>query len=268
MRVFCFWEYGMNYSFDIDDAVKYGVEEAVLLHNFKFWLRQNLANNTHVHDDNVWTYNSQRAMTDLFPFWSKRQVERILSSLIKQEVLITGNYNKMGYDRTLWYAMKDVKALELNISPNGDIDITKPLHGNHQTVTPIPDSKPDIKPDIKKVPKKFVSPTELEVTRHAKENNLNAQGFFDYYESNGWKVGKNSMKNWNAALSGWSKRQYGSNNNGTRSNQAISGKPDSKATQFHNAIKGRYEEAVARELGTETVQQVPGHLRSQMVIGS
>ena len=30
-----------------------------------------------------------------------------------------------------------------------------------------------------------------------------AQKFFNYYESNGWKVGKNPMKNWKAAANNW-----------------------------------------------------------------
>lgn len=30
-----------------------------------------------------------------------------------------------------------------------------------------------------------------------------AEKFFDYYESNGWRVGKNPMKNWRSAASNW-----------------------------------------------------------------
>lgn len=33
-----------------------------------------------------------------------------------------------------------------------------------------------------------------------------AERFFYHYEANGWKVGKNSMKNWKAAASGWLSR--------------------------------------------------------------
>jgi len=33
-----------------------------------------------------------------------------------------------------------------------------------------------------------------------------AEKFFNFYESNGWKVGKNPMKNWRAAASGWISR--------------------------------------------------------------
>lgn len=54
---------------------------------------------------------------------------------------------------------------------------------------------------------RFRKPARQEIDHFANENNLSANGFFDYYESNGWKAGKNPMKDWKAALRGWSKRQ-------------------------------------------------------------
>jgi len=53
----------------------------------------------------------------------------------------------------------------------------------------------------------FTKPTLENVKSYASEKNLNIAGFYDYYESNGWKVGKNSMKDWQAAANGWSGRQ-------------------------------------------------------------
>jgi len=35
------------------------------------------------------------------------------------------------------------------------------------------------------------------------QGKIEAQKFFNYYESNGWKVGKNPMKNWKAAANNW-----------------------------------------------------------------
>ena len=64
-----------------------------------------------------------------------------------------------------------------------------------------------IKEKYKKENKRFAPPTEQEVEEFAKNENLNLSGFFDYYESNGWLVGKNKMKNWKAAAKGWSRRQ-------------------------------------------------------------
>ena len=39
---------------------------------------------------------------------------------------------------------------------------------------------------------------------------MDAEKFFDFYESKGWMIGKNKMKNWKAALRTWEK-QNGSN---------------------------------------------------------
>lgn len=35
---------------------------------------------------------------------------------------------------------------------------------------------------------------------------IQSQRFFSYYDSNGWMVGKNKMKNWRSAVSGWVNR--------------------------------------------------------------
>ena len=59
--------------------------------------------------------------------------------------------------------------------------------------------------------KGFSKPTVDEVIAYANDKKINVAGFFDYYESNGWKVGKNSMKDWQASARGWSSRQQGFN---------------------------------------------------------
>lgn len=60
--------------------------------------------------------------------------------------------------------------------------------------------------------KRFARPSVDEVAEFCKENNLNvnAQQFIDYYDSNGWKVGRNAMKDWKAACRGWSRRENAS----------------------------------------------------------
>lgn len=65
--------------------------------------------------------------------------------------------------------------------------------------------------------KKFVKPTVEEVAAYIRENyySVDAQRFCDYYESNGWKVGKSQMKNWKAAVRTWQHNGY-SNNSSTR----------------------------------------------------
>lgn len=58
--------------------------------------------------------------------------------------------------------------------------------------------------------KRFVKPTVEEVKQYCIERNncVNAEQFYDHYESNGWKVGKNSMKDWKAAVRTWERSEY------------------------------------------------------------
>lgn len=61
----------------------------------------------------------------------------------------------------------------------------------------------------KKPSRKFKKPTVEEILEYCRERNntINAQHFYDYYEANGWKVGKNSMKDWKATIRTWEQRQ-------------------------------------------------------------
>ena len=104
-------ELNIFHSFSIFDARKHGMEEAVLLHNLKFWIAKNKANGKHFHDGRTWTYNSQRAFAALFPYMSVSKIQRALAKLEKQGAILKGNYNRMPYDRTAWYSLADEKQL-------------------------------------------------------------------------------------------------------------------------------------------------------------
>lgn len=56
---------------------------------------------------------------------------------------------------------------------------------------------------------RFTKPTLEEVTAYCDErqNNVDPQAFIDFYESKGWKVGNQSMKDWRAAVRTWERRQ-------------------------------------------------------------
>ena len=58
---------------------------------------------------------------------------------------------------------------------------------------------------------KFVIPTFEEVAEYIAANNLNVDGsqFIDYYTSNNWMVGRNKMRDWQAALRNWARRDTG-----------------------------------------------------------
>ena len=58
--------------------------------------------------------------------------------------------------------------------------------------------------------KKFIKPTLQEVQAYCQErhNNVNPEQFIAYYEANGWKVGRNPMKNWQACIRTWEGNGY------------------------------------------------------------
>ena len=57
---------------------------------------------------------------------------------------------------------------------------------------------------------RFIKPTVEEVRAYCQErnNSVDAERFVDYYEANGWKVGKSSMKDWKATVRNWEKNGY------------------------------------------------------------
>lgn len=70
--------------------------------------------------------------------------------------------------------------------------------------------KPQLKKECKKTPKeKFTKPTIDEIQTYCQErkNNVSAEQFYNFYESKGWKVGNQPMKDWQAAVRTWEKKE-------------------------------------------------------------
>lgn len=60
--------------------------------------------------------------------------------------------------------------------------------------------------DIKEKPKRTIIPPKLEwIQEYCRErgNSVDPEKFFDFYESKGWMVGKNKMKDWQSSVRTW-----------------------------------------------------------------
>lgn len=68
--------------------------------------------------------------------------------------------------------------------------------------------KPPALPQVSKKSKRFVKPTLDDVQAYCQErqNNVDPESFVDFYESKGWKVGNQPMKDWEAAVRTWERR--------------------------------------------------------------
>ena len=84
---------------------------------------------------------------------------------------------------------------EIEIELEKEIKIEKEIDGSASTTTKR---------------KRFEKPSISDIKQYCMErnNNVIAEHFYDYYESNGWKVGKNSMKDWKAAVRTWERSEY------------------------------------------------------------
>lgn len=124
----------MDHSFNINVAKKLGIASAVILNNLYWWIDKNRANDKHFHDGYYWTYNSRKAFVEQFPYLTERQIEYALRKLIDGGYVITGNYNKASFDRTLWYAITKEGYCILQ---NCEMEETKVLNANNRNVEPM-----------------------------------------------------------------------------------------------------------------------------------
>lgn len=118
----------------------------------------------------------------------------------KQKLLAAGDCN--GYS--------NVTVIECNPTDKNRKDIERDTE----------EEKKEIKKS--KTASRFTPPTLDEVEAYCSErnNHVDAQRFIDYYTSNGWKVGRNSMKDWRATVRTWERsddnkpapKKSGSNN--------------------------------------------------------
>lgn len=80
------------------------------------------------------------------------------------------------------------------------------------------DGKKEAKPPKELNTKAFKKPTLKEVAAYCKErkNEVDPEGWVNFYTSNGWKVGKNPMKDWKASVRTWERNGINRNTNGQR----------------------------------------------------
>lgn len=249
----------MQHHFDIEIAEAYGLNEAIILNNIRFWVLHNEANGTNFHDGRFWTYNSMKAFEELFPYMKPRGIRAALENLERNGLILTGNYNQSTYDRTKWYALSDKgyalfaqltaicqkRQMDLSEMTNGFVkndksNCQKPQMALSETANgfvrndePIPDIKPDMKPvkktsDRKPEPKRTygrygnVKLTDTDLSKLKDEFPDDWQERIDRLSTYMDSTGK-SYKNHLATIRNWarrdSERQKPSRNSDSRASE-------------------------------------------------
>ena len=83
-------------------AVAIGLNEAIFLQQVHFWISHPRAPQR---EGRSWHYEKQDDWLNQFPFWPKRTLERIISNLKKQKLLIVKQMRVKARDRTNWYSI-------------------------------------------------------------------------------------------------------------------------------------------------------------------
>lgn len=145
------------------------------------------------------------AMTD-YVFKGKEPEDYIVSALITaikpsldKEDKRGGNHNPTGQNQF----SKEVKKGQSGQTRSKEVN---PLETETETETEEKENTP------KGVQKKkaFCKPCLEEVQAYCQErqNNVDAERWLSYYEANGWRVGKNPMKDWRAAVRTWERDAF------------------------------------------------------------
>lgn len=96
---------GRMFAFDSEVARLVGADAAAVFEGLSWWVAQNAANGRNRHDGRYWSYNSVKALSELFPWLSDKQVRGALRKLVDAGLVVEGCYNKTAYDRTKWYSI-------------------------------------------------------------------------------------------------------------------------------------------------------------------
>ena len=147
---------------------------------------------------------------------------------------------QMERDQTNGTSVPTLEQMEQD-GTNGTVSVSDSVSVENDIV--LLEEKKDTDISVKKENKRFVKPTIEEIRAYIFEKGytFDAEAFFAFYESNGWKVGRNPMKNWKMACTTWAKNRN-NNNNGNYGRETITDKirrTVEEANAFSQQLTGR-----------------------------
>ena len=122
----------------------------------------------------------------------------------EQEVFSTQQEVFSGRDRNFFPVVQELS------SGNNKIDNIYDNKIDNKTIK----EKKEIKEKKKDLPETkervFKKPSVEEISSYCQErnNNINPEQFYDYYEANGWKINRNPMKDWKATVRNWERNEF------------------------------------------------------------
>jgi hypothetical protein len=156
-----------------------------------------------------WFFNTEANIqedTTLSPY----QQRKALKTLKEKNIIET---KKMGLPAKQFFKINEQQVVKLL----KDLSLTK--------LTAINNNK-----QIKINNKYFKKPKKIEIKIYCieRQNKVDYEAFYDFYESKDWKIGKNKMKDWKAAVRTWERRE-------TKKQTTKTSKLDSQISEWQKA---------------------------------
>ncbi len=163
-----------SHLFIVEEAEMYGVGEAILLNNIRFWLDKNVSNDKNFKKGRYWTYNSYKAFSELFPYYTAKQIRTRLNKLESLGLLIVDSFNDYAPDKTNWYSINEEEYVKKEGSAREGKGCAREGKGSAHKGKPIPYVNTDINTDILKP----CSKSENDFSREVFETYEICLGFF------------------------------------------------------------------------------------------
>lgn len=128
-----------------------------------------------------------------------------------------------------------IGAINTPLASNGENSNTE-TETNTETDT---NNSPSIDGRVNNTRAKRSAPSSLEeVVAYCQEigSNADPQAYWDYYSSNGWKVGKNPMRDWKAAFRNWTRRESPKSQSPPKQWPSATSTDVERMKQLHNRI--------------------------------
>ncbi len=152
-----------------------GLNEAMVLQQIHYWLEINRKADKNFREAQYWTYNTLEEWQEEFPFWSVDTVKRTLTKLRKMGILITGNFNRLKMDRTLWYTINYEELEKLSEIEKEEAQKNEETLIEEEEIQPVDDSKEEILNQEENNNQPEVQPKPLELSKSAKCPNASVQ---------------------------------------------------------------------------------------------
>ena len=151
-------------------------------------------------NENGFCFATNKYFADLYEK-SKVTISKWISELVSSGYLSTSYTYKEGSKEI---DKRYISILKGGIKENLKGGIKENFKDNNTSIN----NTSIIKEKIKKR-KSFIVPTIIEIEDYCRlrGNEINAEQFYDFYQSKGWMVGKTKMKDWKAAIRNWERNR-------------------------------------------------------------